>query len=233
MSEYPLQHLWWQLVLSKANDKFIKNYEMYDGDVDWQGEATTYATKTIKDWVSKGYISKDCTGTKAEDAGQGFMNGTYPMFFSGTWWFGRFQSDMKNANWTFSTFPDTDKVVGSSGNIWVIPENSKKKDLAAQFIDITLSDEVQDLMGNSGGLPIAADPDKITDEKTKELITSFNGVLEKNALGFYPDWPTSTFYDELNSSLQELVNGTSGVKDVLNQMKDNYDKGVEAAGVKS
>lgn len=191
------------------------------------------ATKTIKDWVSKGYISKDCTGTKAEDAGQGFMNGTYPMFFSGTWWFGRFQSDMKNANWTFSTFPDTDKVVGSSGNIWVIPENSKKKDLAAQFIDITLSDEVQDLMGNSGGLPIAADPDKITDEKTKELITSFNGVLEKNALGFYPDWPTSTFYDELNSSLQELVNGTSGVKDVLNQMKDNYDKGVEAAGVKS
>lgn len=69
--------------------------------------------------------------------------------------------------------------------------------------------------------------------KTKELITSFNGVLEKNALGFYPDWPTSTFYDELNSSLQELVNGTSGVKDVLNQMKDNYDKGVEAAGVKS
>ena len=233
VAEYPLQHLWWQLVLSKANDKFIKNYEMYDGDVDWQGEATTYATKTIKDWVSKGYISKDCTGTKAEDAGQGFMNGTYPMFFSGTWWFGRFQSDMKNANWTFSTFPDTDKVVGSSGNIWVIPENSKKKDLAAQFIDITLSDEVQDLMGNSGGLPIAADPDKITDEKTKELITSFNGVLEKNALGFYPDWPTSTFYDELNSSLQELVNGTSGVKDVLNQMKDNYDKGVEAAGVKS
>lgn len=56
---------------------------MYDGDVDWQGEATTYATKTIKDWVDKGYISKDCTGTKAEDAGQAFMNGTYPMFFSG------------------------------------------------------------------------------------------------------------------------------------------------------
>lgn len=67
----------------------------------------------------------------------------------------------------------------------------------------------------------------------KELITSFNGVLEKNALGFYPDWPTSTFYDELNSSLQELVNGTTDVKGVLNQMKDNYDKGVEAAGVKS
>lgn len=232
VAEYPLQHLWWQLVLQKADEDFIKAYEMYDGDVDWHGEATTYATETIKDWVDKGYISKDCTGLKAEDAGQGFMNGTYPMSFSGTWWFGRFQSDIPDVNWTFSLFPETDKVVGSSGNLWVIPENSAKKDLAAQFIDITLSDEVQSLMGNSGGVPIAADPEQITDEKSKELITSFNDVLANNALGFYPDWPTSTFYDELNASLQELVNGTSDVDTVLTQMEDNYNKGVESAGVK-
>lgn len=232
VAEYPLQHLWWQLVLQKADEDFINAYEMYDGDVDWHGEAMTYATETIKDWVDKGYISKDCTGLKAEDAGQGFMNGTYPMFFSGTWWFGRFQSDIPDVNWTFSLFPETDKVVGSSGNLWVIPENSAKKDLAAQFIDITLSDEVQNLMGNSGGVPIAADPEQITDEKSKELITSFNDVLANNALGFYPDWPTSTFYDELNASLQELVNGTSDVGTVLTQMEDNYNKGVESAGVK-
>lgn len=83
-----------------------------------------------------------------------------------------------------------------------------------------------------GGLPIAADPDAITDEKSKELIESFNTVLENDGLGFYPDWPTSTFYDELNASLQELVNGTSDVKKTLEQMKSNYDKGVADAGVK-
>ncbi|WP_094723057.1 ABC transporter substrate-binding protein [Bombiscardovia coagulans] len=232
VAEYPLQHLWWQLVLQKANEKFIQAYEMYDGNVDWQGEATTYATQTIQDWVKKGFISKDCTGSKAEDAGQAFENGTHPIFFSGTWWFGRFQNDISTFNWTTALFPEAKKVVGSSGNIWVIPEKSKKKDLAAQFIDITLSKEVQNLMGNSGGLPIAADPSAITDPKTKELISSYNTVLKKNQLGFYPDWPTSTFYDELNASLQELVNGTADPKTALNQMKTNYDKGVEAAGVK-
>ena len=87
-------------------------------------------------------------------------------------------------------------------------------------------------MGNAGGLPIAADPDAITDEKSKELIESFNTVLKDDGLGFYPDWPTSTFYDELNASLQELVNGTSDVKKTLEQMKTNYDKGVADAGVK-
>lgn len=114
----------------------------------------------------------------------------------------------------------------------MIPERSKHQDLAAKFIDITLRPEVQDLMGNSGGLPIAADPAKITDEATKELIESFNGVLKDNALGFYPDWPTSTFYDELNASLQELVNGSADVKTVISKMEADYNKGVEAAGVK-
>ena len=224
VAEYPLQHLWWQLVLQKADSKFLKAYEMYDGDVDWQGKATTYATNTIKKWVDEGYISKDCTGTKAEDAGQNFIKGTYPMFFSGTWWYGRFQSDIaKNFNWTIGTFPESKKIPGSSGNIWVIPENSKKKDLAAKFINITLSEEVQDLMGNNGGLPIAANAGKITDPSNKELVESFGKVVKEDGLGFYPDWPTSTFYDELNSSLQELVNGTSDTKTVLNQMKDNYE----------
>lgn len=231
VKEYPLQHLWWQLVLSKADDDFIKAYEMYDGKVDWNGKAVKYATQTIKDWVDKGYISKDSTGIDAETAGQGFMKGTYPMFFSGTWFFGRFQNELSEFQWEESPFPDTKKVPGSSGQIWVIPEYSKKKDLAAQFIDITLSKEVQDLMGNSGGIPVAADASSITDEKTQTLIGQFNDLVKNDALAFYPDWPTATLYDELNASLQELVNGTKDVQETIDQIHSDYDKGVQAAGI--
>ena len=101
-AEYPTQHLWWQLVLSKADDKFIKAYEMYDGKVDWNSEPLTYATEKIKEWVDKGYISKDSTNLKAEDAGQNFMTGTNPIFFSGTWWHARFKEEaasLDGANW--------------------------------------------------------------------------------------------------------------------------------------
>lgn len=232
VAEYPLQHLWWQLVLQKADQRLINAYQRYDGKVDWQGPAMTYATDTIKDWVNKGYISKDSTGLKAEDAGQNFMKGTYPMLFSGSWWFGRFQSDIPNVNWEVSLFPETKKIPGGSGNIWVIPERSKKKDAAAKFIDMTLSKENQNLMGNSGGLPIAADPAQINDPKSKELIAGFNQVIKDDRLGYYPDWPTSTFYDELNAGLQELVNGTKDTKAVLTELQGKYDKGVETSGLK-
>ena len=46
------------------------------------------------DYVDKGYISKDVSGVKAEDAGVSFINGTSPIFVSGSWWFGRFASEI-------------------------------------------------------------------------------------------------------------------------------------------
>ena len=230
-AEYPTQHLWWQLVLSKADDKFIKAYEMYDGKVDWNSEPLTYATEKIKEWVDKGYISKDSTNLKAEDAGQNFMTGTNPIFFSGTWWHARFKEEAAGLNVSYSKFPDTKKIVGSSGNVWVIPQNSAKKDLAAKFINITLSKEVQNYMAEQGGRAINSDVDSIKDEGTKEFVAQFDDAVKEDQLGFYPDWPTSTFYDELNASLQELVNGTADVKTALNQMKDNYDKGLESSGI--
>jgi len=191
----------------------------------------TYATEKIKEWVDKGYISKDSTNLKAEDAGQNFMTGVNPIFFSGTWWHARFKGEAAGLHVAYAKFPDTKKIVGSSGNIWVIPEKSAKKDLAAKFINITLSDEVQNYMAEQGGLAIHADTNSIKDEETKQFVAQFDEAVKENQLGFYPDWPTSTFYDEINASLQELINGTADVKKVLGQMKENYDKGLEASGI--
>lgn len=225
-AEYPLGQLFYQLALSKADRSFVNDYQLYQGDVDWQGPEFTYAADTIKDWVDKGYISTDATGMKAEDAGTGFIGGTYPMFYSGSWWYGRFVSEATSFAWTAAEFPDTTLVPGSSGNIWVIPTNSKHVDLAEKFIDITMSPDIQAIIGNNGGLPVAADPASITDEKSKSLIDLFNTVTAADGLAFYPDWPTSTFYDQLNAGLQELVNGTKSPQDVLTELGGEYQDGV-------
>lgn len=231
-TENVAQHMWWQLVLMQADDDFLNAYEMYDGDVDWSSDALVDATQTLKDWLDAGYYTQNCTGVDGDDMSAAFINGTYPMFYSGTWWYGTFETEMTDTNWSAATFPGAEKVPGSSGNIWVIPENSSRKDLAAQFIEITLSEEVQNLMGNSGGIPIAADTDEITGDKEQDLIESFNTVLENDGLGYYPDWPTSTLYDELNSSLQELINGTTDPEGCLQMIEDYYTSGVELEGYK-
>ncbi len=225
-AEYPLGQLFYQLALSKADRQFVNDYELYENPVDWQGPELTYAAETIADWVDKGYISKDASGLKAEDAGVSFINGTSPIFYSGSWWYGRFTNEIQ-FTWTSALFPDTTLAPGSSGNLWVIPTKAKNPELAEKFIDITMSPEIQAIIGNNGGVPVAADPADITDEKSKQLIENFNTLNGQDGLSFYPDWPTSTFYDQLNAALQELVNGTKSPSEVLSQLGGQYEEGVK------
>lgn len=221
--EYPLGQLWYQLALSQADRQFVNDYQLYENPVDWQADEITYATETVLDYVDKGYISKDVSGVKAEDAGVSFINGTSPIFVSGSWWYGRFASEITDFDFGIFPFPESDLSLGSSGNLWVVPERAANKNLAYEFIDITMRPEIQALIGNNGGLPVAADTADITDAKSLELIEAFNAVNEQDGLSFYPDWPTPTFYDTLVAELQELVNGTKTAADVQTSLGDEYD----------
>jgi len=225
--EYPLNHLWYQLALTKADRQFVNDYQLYENPVDWSGEEISYATETVKDWVDAGYISTDASGLKAEDAGVAFISGDAPLFYSGSWWYGRFISEITDFEWGTFLLPETQLGPGSAGNMWVVPERAKNKELAYQFIDITMRPEIQALLGNSGGVPVAADEADITDEKSKELIGNFNALTEKDGISFYPDWPTPTFYDQLNAALQELVNGTKSPAEVQQQLGEQYQAGVD------
>jgi raffinose/stachyose/melibiose transport system substrate-binding protein len=226
-AEYPLGQLWYQLALTKADRSFVDDYQLYQGKVDFQGDELSYATETIKDWVDNGYISKDVTGAKAEDAGVGFISGKYPIFFSGSWWYNRFTTEVKDFEWGTFLYPEAKLSPGSAGNMWVVPEKAENKDLAYKFIDITMRPEIQALIGNNGGVPVAADIADITDPKSKELIDNFNTLTEADGLAFYPDWPTPTFYDELNAGLQELVNGTKSPEEVNKELAEQYQSGVD------
>ena len=221
--EYPLGQLWYQLALSQADRQFVNDYQLYENEVDWQGEELSYATDKLKEYVDAGYISKDSTGLKAEDAGVSFINGEAPMFYSGSWWYGRFADEIDGFEWGTFLFPESELTLGSAGNMWVVPANSGNPDLAYEFIDITMRPEIQALLGNNGGLPVAADVADITDEKSKELIEGFNTVNEADGLSFYPDWPTPTFYDALVAELQELVNGTKSSDEVLTSLGEEYE----------
>ena len=115
----------YQLALSQADRSWVDAYQLYQGDVDFQDDAWTYGAETFADWVDKGYIDKDSTGVKAEDMGVSFISGKYPIMISGSWWYGRFQAEIKDFEWGTFLFPGSTLTLGSGGNLWVVPENSE------------------------------------------------------------------------------------------------------------
>ncbi|MFJ2300089.1 ABC transporter substrate-binding protein [Oerskovia paurometabola] len=223
-AEYPLGQLWYELVLANADQDFVDAYQLFDGDVDFQGPEMTEATETLAAWIDKGYIASDSAALTAEDMGVSFINGTYPMMVSGSWWFGRIVDEM-DADWGQFNFPGNTLQVGSSGNLWVVPTNADSKSLAEEFIDITLRPEVQNILGEAGGLPVAGDVSAITDERTQALTQNFNDILAADGLAFYPDWPVAGYYDVLVSQLQSLVNKSKTPAEVLDGLSGPYEEG--------
>ncbi|MBC2907263.1 ABC transporter substrate-binding protein [Streptomyces cupreus] len=224
-AEYMAQQYLYQLALSKADRSWVDSYELYKGRTDFHDAAWTYGATTFADWVKKGYISKNSTSTKAEDAGVSFIQGKTPILFSGSWWYGRFQAEAK-FDWGSMLWPGSNLTPGSGGNLWVVPKNAENKDLAYDFIDITMSKKIQNLLGNKGGVPVAADASAITDPKSKTLIENFNTLSERDGLAFYPDWPVTGFYDVLVSETQKLMTGSAEPDAYLDALQEAYDKGV-------
>jgi raffinose/stachyose/melibiose transport system substrate-binding protein len=225
-AEYPAGQLYYLLALSKADRSFVENYQLYKEPVSFDADPLKYGAETFGSWVRQGYVSKESASLKAEDMGTAFISGKVPMIVSGTWWYGRFSAEMK-ANWDTFLFPGNTMTAGSSGNVWVVPTQSKAKDLAHDFIDITMRPEIQDLLGNSGGIPVAGDPSKITDPKNQKLIEDFNTLQENDGLAFYPDWPVPGYYDVLVSGFQGLINQSQSADQVLDAIAGPYQDGVK------
>jgi raffinose/stachyose/melibiose transport system substrate-binding protein len=229
-AEYPAQQIFYELALAKANRTFVNDYQLYTNPVNFHGPELTYGATTFADWVNKGYISKDSASLKATDMGNAFEQGKNPIMISGSWWYGSFVSEIKNFQWGTFLFPGNTLDPGSSGNLWVVPAKSKNKDMAEDFINITMQPDIQNLMGNSGGIPVAADASAITDPKNQELIANFNKLIAQDGLAFYPDWPAPGYYDNLVSGVQELINGTKTPSAFLDEIAKPYNANLTAIG---
>lgn len=226
-ADYPIVHLVYELALHDADRQWVDDYQFFQGPVDFHDASWTFAAETVADWVEKGYISTDSTGIDADAAGTGFKDGTYPLFLSGSWWDGDFAA---NADFTWSSvlFPENAMHTGSGGNVWVVPSNSDATDLAYDFIDVTLSPENQALLGNSGGVPVAAEPSAVTDPVGSVATAQFNEIAAADGLAYYPDWPIAGFYDVWLQNSQGLVAGSLSPDQFLDGIAAFYEANTPA-----
>ncbi len=219
-NDYPAQHLMYSLALSQATPAWVANFQGLKAPLDTS--PFLFAAQKLQDWVKKGYISKDSTGLKADDMANLFTSGKSPMVVTGTWYGAQFGA-IKDFKASQFLFPGNVYSPASTGNLWVVPKSAANKDLAYDFIDITLSKDNQALFGNSGGLPIAADPAAVTDPVGHTEVTLFNQLVAQNGLGFYPDWPVPGFYDVVLQGTEAVIAGTATPQQFADRLKKAYD----------
>lgn len=222
-NDFPAQHLMYLFALSQVGPEWVKDFQGLRKPLD---EAPfVYAGRKLQEWVDKGYISADSVALKADDMLGLFKAGKSPMLVSGTW----YSTALSKLDFPVNKFlfPGNRISPASTGNIWIVPAHAKEKDLAYEFIDITLGKENQTLLGNSGGLPIAADPATITDPVAKLDATLFNQLVAQDGLGYYEDWPVPGFYDLMLKSTQAVINKSITPEEFAQRIKDAYDEALD------
>ncbi|MGC7101638.1 extracellular solute-binding protein [Amycolatopsis lurida] len=228
-AEYPAHQIMYQLALTKADKDWVDRFQRYTGPVNFHDAAWMYGADTFADWVAKGYLSKDSAGMKAEDMGVAFMRGQHPVMISGTWWYGRLAAGIKDFRWGSVQWPGL--TAGSAGNMWVVPKGSKHKDLAYDFIAITMSPQIQDKLADAGGVPVVDTGSPTTAApQVKALTEDFKTLTAQDRLAFYPDWPAPGYYDVQVSAVQKLITGTATPHQVMDELAKPYQENLANVG---
>ncbi|MCB0047701.1 MAG: extracellular solute-binding protein [Caldilineaceae bacterium] len=206
-SVWPETQNFYELALYEGDREMVEAYQLFKSDLDFHGPAFTFGAERFAQHVANGYYGNNANGVIQDDATAAFAQGRFPMILTGSWEFGNFQNQISDFEWGIFLMPGKTFNTGSGGNLLVVPENAENKDLAYEFLDIVLGEEVQTLMANAGGIPINADLSQIENEKNRELNAAFSTIVENDGLAFYPDWPAPGYMDVLGGGLQQLIDG--------------------------
>ncbi|MET0715354.1 MAG: extracellular solute-binding protein [Mycetocola sp.] len=220
--------VWYSLVSAAADRESIDDFMFLREPVDFAESPWGDAAERFQEWIDKGYVGTELGGLNFEQATVNFLSGEKAMLI---WNQGEFARIREQADfpWGYFTLPGADMQMGSSGHLWGVPANAKNKELAYDWIDITLSEEVQNKIGQLGGLPLAGDASTIEDDLTREFTERFNELLEADTLSFYPDYPVAGFLDFIQSGMQAMSNGNMTAEQWTADLQEFYDEGRKVA----
>jgi raffinose/stachyose/melibiose transport system substrate-binding protein len=222
--EFGLAQLWWQLVSAQATRTQINNYMFLNGKTDFTSGPFAAGSAELQSWLKSGYLGKDIAGLTQNQMETSFYSGKYPMMFDGSWIYTQAKAAIK-FNWGTELYPGANYDEGLTGQLWAVPARATDKQLAYEWINLTLGQPAQNVIGQEGGLPLRSNLSAITDAQTRTFTAQFNGLATSNKLSYFPDYPVTGLLNYLESELQGMANGSVSAAQFDSALETFYNNG--------
>jgi raffinose/stachyose/melibiose transport system substrate-binding protein len=158
MDAWPLDHYFYALAHLTTPYEEIEKVWRVQPDGDYTHPGFVEAMTILKDWIDQGYFNEDFMAIGNADAVDLFSTGQTAMFIAGTW---NTSSILQNADFEPGFFaapgPHADlewRAVTTPNNFWVVSEWTEQPDVAVDFIDYMLSEEVAVAKWEAGDIPM-------------------------------------------------------------------------------
>lgn len=191
-------------------------------------EGMLLAARTISDWAENGYFFDNFTGIKIDDALQMFLARQAGMFIQGSW----YSMSVGEAEFATGIFPfpawseGMSPQVGGMTTPLGINAASNNQDLAAEFINILLSEQsVHEKRTEIEFLPPNVPADLSSAQEGTlfhDLLSMWNEMNLNNRVGQYLDWATPGMGDALGKAGQDLLAGVITPEEFVEAVEAEY-----------
>jgi raffinose/stachyose/melibiose transport system substrate-binding protein len=215
-----IQHL---KVTRQWMDDFIFGRNNVSFDIPENQEAAAIA----QNWAKAGYYTPGYEGINSDDLPKTFVPDKAAMMLSGNWYAAQVIEAGKPGDYGFFAVPGfggkPGMTIGGPGIPFGISKSSKNPDLAAEYINYLVSQEVADQIASIGQLPARAiSKDVKIDPLLKDMIDVYNDANARNAVGHYIDWAAPKLFEELGAGTQELFAQRITPKEFTARMQKVY-----------
>ncbi|HYJ12977.1 MAG TPA: extracellular solute-binding protein [Thermomicrobiales bacterium] len=221
-------HLFGEIHAVNTTREFLDGLIYRRGDVDFTDPSILDAATRMTEWVEAGYLLDGFEGLSADDAQALFLTGVGGILLQGSWAGGAVRDGLGENAGFFLMPPMKADVpvlhVGGVGIPYGITANAADPDLAAEFIDSLVSEEVFARIVDSGNLPLGEISPDLIEEGTVsgDLYGAWNSALEADAIGHYMDWAAPGFFDPFTAALQEILAGQITPEEFQTKLQDYY-----------
>ncbi|MET8828108.1 extracellular solute-binding protein [Streptomyces sp. NPDC004610] len=173
-------------------------------------QGTEDAARTVQNWAKDGYFGKGYDGISSDDAVAKFSQGQGAFLVAGSWNAPTLQESMKGeVGFTLPARADgTRASVGSLGLGWHISANSKNTEAAVAFLDLLMSEEFAQTIADVGRTPVTGGTGVKAASPVVEQVNDIGlKLLADDGQNFYLDWASTTMYDTVGATTQDLLSG--------------------------
>jgi ABC-type glycerol-3-phosphate transport system substrate-binding protein len=223
---WPLAHIWSDFVHTNLPIDFIAGLESGDPSSTWNDPRMIEATVKLKEWADAGYFQDDILATSYMDGNNLFINSEAAINIGGTWNNSTFASQPEFEVRFFPVpqmNPDLPWHLNgyTPNNAFMVPVYTEHLDLAIQFVDYMLSEEVATAKWDAGDI-VAYMFDEVP-PPVFPLQADVYEAMQGKGTGYYLGNYDSEVQAVSWQVLQEVVVGASTPEDAMDQIQAVYE----------
>lgn len=228
---WPLAHIWSQLVHTSVPIDYIASLETADPSVGYDHPAIVAAAEKINEWNEVGYFQDNVLATEYADGNNLFITEQAALNVGGTWNNSTF-AEQPDFEVGFFAMPQVDPSLEwhmggfTPNNAWMIPVYTPHQELAVEYVDFMLSEEVALAKWNDGEIPAYQ-----FEEVPEPVALLQEGVyiaMQKAMTGFYLGNINSEIQQAIWNNLQSMLAGEVTPEEAMSNVQEVYDQVAQA-----